>query len=387
MARPPLVLETWGRIRRTTINGVPTAVASYRDSDGKTRTMQRQGKTPAQAEQNLVTAMRDRITPIAEISRTAHVRQLADLWWEEYSAKNRAQGTFQRYQQVLDGHVIPALGELRLGEVTESRLDRFVKTLSASSKANAKIAHVILLGMFDMAARHGAYEVSPARSVAPVVSARREVVAWSIEDVAELRAILRAWDEGTPTMGKRFGDLADIADFFLATGCRSGEVFAAEWAGVDFTQTPPTVSIAGTVIRGPKGGPSRIIQPYTKSMSGMREIPLPPFAVAMLMRRRVEAYTPLIFPSSVGTLRAPGNFLIQWHQALEGTRFEGAVPKSFRSTVGTMTANERGLDTAQRLLGHAQQATTEKSYRKRTVRAPDATATLEAFNVLPQNRE
>lgn len=31
MARPPLELETWGRIRRTTVKGKPTAVAYYRD--------------------------------------------------------------------------------------------------------------------------------------------------------------------------------------------------------------------------------------------------------------------------------------------------------------------------------------------------------------------
>lgn len=386
MARPPLILETWGKIRRTTIAGKPTAVASYRDSDGKTRVMQRSGKTPAEAERNLIAAMKERITPVAEIARTSRVRQLADLWWEEYAAKNRTQGTIDRYQKVLDLHVLPALGDLRLEEVSVSRLDRFVKTLARTSKANAKIAHVLLLGMFDLAARHDAYEVSPARSIAPVQADRRAIVAWDLDDVAELRALLRTWDAGTPTRGKRFGDLADVADFYLGTGCRSGEVFALKWQNVSLGESP-MAAIQGTVVRGPKGGPSRIIQDYTKSEAGMREIPLPKFTVDMLLRRRISAYTEYVFPSSVGTLRAPGNFLVQWHDALRGSRFEGAVPKSFRSTVATWTANHHDLEAAQGLLGHAQKATTEKSYRKRLHRAPDVTDTLEAFNVLPQNRE
>lgn len=238
MARPPLILETWGKIRRTTVGGKPTAVASYRDSDGKTRVMQRQGKTPAEAERKLIAAMKDRIAPVSEIARTTRVRELADLWWEEYQEKDRAPSTRARYQQVLDSHILDALGDLRLEEVSVSRLDRFVKTLANSSKANAKLAHVILQGMFDLAARHDAYEVSPARSIAPIAVPKREIVAWSLDDVAELRAILRAWDAGKPARGRRFGDLADVADFYLGTACRSGEVFAMRWPSVHLDETP-----------------------------------------------------------------------------------------------------------------------------------------------------
>lgn len=387
MARPPLILETWGKIRRTTVGGKPTAVASYRDSDGKTRVMQRQGKTPAEAERNLIAAMKDRISPVSEIARTMRVSELADLWWEEYQQKGRALSTEMRYQQVLDGHILGAIGDLRLEEVSVSRLDRFVKTLAQSSTANAKLAHVILQGMFDLAARHDAYEVSPARSIAPITVPKQEIVAWSLEDVADLRAILRAWDAGKPARGRRFGDLADVADFYLGTGCRSGEVFAMYWSQIQLGETPVIADVCGTVVRGPKGGPSRQVQDYTKSEAGMRELLLPSFVSAMLLRRRLEAKTALVFPSKVGTLRSPGNFLTQWHDALRETRFEGAVPKSFRSTVATAVANGHDLEAAQGQLGHAQKATTERSYRKRLHRAPDVTATLEAFNVLPQNRE
>ncbi len=386
MARPPLELETWGRIRRTTIDGKPTAFARYRDSDGVTRPMQRSGRTPAEAERNLIRAMRDRVSPVAEISRQTRVRELADLWWEEYAVKNRAQATFDRYQNVLDKHVLPALGDLRLEEASVSRLDRFVKSIAKQSTANAKIAHVLLLGMFDMAARHDAFTVSPARSIAPVEAKKTEIVAWSLEDVAEMRLILREWDAGKPTRGARFGDVADPIDFYLGTSCRSGEVFAIGYSQLSIdggADEPDLASIEGTVIRGPKGGPSRIIQPYTKSESGMRELVLPQFVGDMLRRRRETAYTEYVFPSSVGTLRAPGNFLTQWHDALKGTRFEGAVPKSFRSTVATTIANEHGLEAAQRQLGHAHKTTTEKSYRKRLHRADDVTDTLEKFNVLP----
>jgi hypothetical protein len=66
VARPPLPLETWGKVSRTVVNGKPTAIAYYRDSDGRTRPMQRQGSTAAAAERNLLAALRDRLTPTTE---------------------------------------------------------------------------------------------------------------------------------------------------------------------------------------------------------------------------------------------------------------------------------------------------------------------------------
>lgn len=87
--------------------------------------------------------------------------------------------------------------------------------------------------------------------------------------------------------------------------------------------TPVVAEVCGTVVRGEKSGPSRIIQEYTQSEAGMRELLLPAFVTAMLTRRRLDATTALAFPSKVGALRSPGDFLTQWHGALKGTRFEG----------------------------------------------------------------
>jgi len=385
MARPPLVLETWGKIRRALVDGKPTAVARYRDSDGVTRLMQRQGQTLADAERVLLAALRTRLTPSDGLNGDSTIAALAGEWWAEYAAKKRAPATVRRYRSVLDGHVIKGVGEIRIREATVSRLDRFIKAIAENTGgATAKICIVVLSGMFDMAARHDAVKSNPMQSVAAVVNPERIIRAYSLDDVAELRSILRAYDSTPDKRGMtRTTDIADIADMYLATGCRTGEVLAIRWKDIDLAATPPTVSISGTVALDAAG--KNHIQPHPKSETSKRGLKLPPFAVAMLMNRRLSAHTVFVFPSSVGTLRAPTNFLVQWRDALAGTRFEGDVPKLFRSSVATLVKDQSGAESAKEQLGHSSVKITEGHYIKPAHQAPDLTAILESFNVITQS--
>jgi len=382
MARPPLVLETWGRIRRTTIDGKPTAIAYYRDADGVTRKLERRGKTAAEAERTLVAALRDRLTPSEGITGDTRLTDLAELWWTEFEAKDRAIGTVRRYRQVLEKDIIRGLGGLMVREATVGRLDRFVKTVAEKTGyATARLCSVVLTGMFDMAARHDAVRTNPMRSVAPVPKPERETLAHTLDDVAELREILRAWDATPDKRGmKRTADLADIADTYLGTGCRTGEVLGLRWSSIDLHATPPRAHITATVAFDSDG--KLAIQEKTKTDSSRRELKLPPFLVDVLDRRRANSHSELVFPSSTGTVRAPSNFLQQWHAALKDTRFEGTVPKTFRSSVATLVKKLASTDDAKEQLGHSSSSVTEEHYIKQTHEGPDVTVILESFNVL-----
>ena len=166
--------------------------------------------------------------------------------------------------------------------------------------------------------------------------------------------------------------------------CRTGEILTLEWSSVDLLVNPMTASIVSTVINGTEG---LTIQQKTKSDKSRRTLKLPRFAEQMLRRRKSEAVGELVFPSSTGTVRAPANFLLQWHAALKGTEFEGAIPKTFRSTVATLVSVEAGANMAKEQLGHGSQAVTDKHYIKPTHQGPDVTDTLELFNASAKNHE
>lgn len=378
MPRPPLVLETWGRIRRGTKGGVPFAVANYRDSDGVTRKMMRTGRTEAQAEQNLVRAMKERLAPAGEeLTRDSRVADLARTWLAETEERDLADGTIVKYREAIENHIVKGIGDVRLREASVPKLDRFVKTLTKNSgPATARIVRVVLSGMFALATRHGAVASNPIRDVASVPRKKRLVVAPLPSDIPEIRAILAAWDSGRDKRGaRRTTDLADVADMFIATGCRTGEVFALTWNDLDLASDPATVHVHSTIALNRDA--KLTVQSKPKSDTSIRVLMLPPSATQMLTRRRVESGSEWVFPSSTGTFRSPNNFRTQWRAALAGTRFAGVTPKSFRKAVATAIRDALGVGAAKDQLGHSSEAITNAHYVMPAGKGPDARVLLD----------
>ncbi len=84
------------------------------------------------------------------------MKALAEQWFSEIDAATRAgersPGTWQTYRDRLDNQVIPALGALRLREVTVSRVDRVLKaTREHHGVSVARITRTVLSGMFGLA--------------------------------------------------------------------------------------------------------------------------------------------------------------------------------------------------------------------------------------------
>ncbi len=379
MPRPPLQLETWGKIRRTVVDGKPTAVAYYRDSDGVTRKMQRSGRTGAEAERNLVAAMKARLAPSSDdLTRESRLRDLAEAWYAESASEgNLAQGSLNTYRRSIDTIVLKGLGEVRLHEATVPRVDRFLKAVTArNGAAQARTARVVLKGMFDLAVRHGAIAINPASAAAPVRTKRKPVVAPTVADVRAIQQLMRDYDAGTDKQGrKRWTDLSDVTDLYVATGARTAEILALGWASVYFERTPAQLVITGTVIEGDDG--KLVIQEHPKSEASARGLLLPPFAVETLMRRRVDSISELVFPSAAGTPRWPSNVRRQWRDALKGSPYEGITPRDFRKAVATLLRDNYGIEAAQLQLGHSSDAVTRKHYVPVVNQGPDATAALE----------
>ncbi|MDF2917868.1 MAG: site-specific integrase [Microbacterium sp.] len=368
MARPPLELETWGKIRRTNVGGKPTAVAYYRDSDGITRPMQRQGKTPAEAERNLVRALKQRLAPVSEeLTPDSTVADLADKW---LPTKTRlAEGSIRIYTNSIRKHIAPGIGSVRLREVTVPKLDRFIAALASSSgHGTATTAHVVLSGMFTLAARHGAVRPNPMSDVPgpEKPKRRRRSPAPDLEIVRGIRSRFEMWDAGTEPRPDgdrrprrpRASDLLDTTNMIIGSGIRTGELLALQWDSLDLVGK--TVTIERTIAQDREG--KFFVQQFTKSYAGYRQLELPDALVEMLVRRRVASYTAFVFPSAVGTFKHPNNYRTTWRAALAGTPYARTTPKSFRKTVATVVRDKLGIEAAKAQLGHEDESTTRKHY-------------------------
>lgn len=381
MARPSLVLGTWGKVSRSRRGTAWVAEARFRDFDGVTRRVERKGATGRQAEDALLEHLRDRTrTHGADMTGDTKVRDLATQWLDVLKGQGRATGTVIAYRRALERHILPALGDIRLREASVPIVERFVTALTTSTGyGSAKTARVVLNAMFSLAVRHGAVASNPVRDTASVQVPRREVQTIGLEEVVVLRARLATWDAGTDRPGyARTTELADVIDMLLATGVRTGELLALRWSDVSLDEKHPTVDIAGTVVSVP--GEGLTLQPRPKTTSSFRRLQLPPFAAAMLRARQEVSKAEYVFPSSVGTLRSPNNLRRQWRDFRDHYGYESwMTPKTFRKAVATLIRDDVDLDTAAEQLGHSSSTVTRRHYAARLAEGPDVTSILQQF--------
>jgi integrase len=381
-----MAVGTWGNIRvhvaAVDSRGRPTsyrATANYRDFDGKTRRVERYDRTKSAATNRLRTALTERasIGRHGELTANHRFGDAAKLWLGKLDAlvadERRSPGTAETYRRVLDRHVLPALEDLRLGEVLTPVLDRFIATVKKEvGPPTARTCRSIVSGVMGLAVRYGAVTVNPVRDVdrveglpkkEPRALSEVERAAWVVQLAGDEEAVER--------------DLPDLTAFMLATGARLGETLAVLWSEVDLERE--AVEITSTVIRVKGVG---LVRKRTKSRAGQRVLPLPSWAVAML-RRRSEEDNPLpdepVFSDERGGFRDRSNVQRALRRARGTEELAWVTSHSFRKTTATIL-DEAGLSPriVADQLGHARPSMTQDVYLGRRLTDPRAAAALEA---------
>lgn len=366
MPRPPLPIGTFGKIRFYPVASGWRATTMYRDRDGKTRPVERLGKTKTAAERNLKRALAERSGPSAGDALTADSRfkKAAEMWFAKFEAAanagSRSLGSVDTYRSILDRHVLPGLGDVRLREATVPRVDAFLDALRRNvGVSTAKTARSVVSGVLGLAVRHGALDMNPTRETARLEKGRTKGPrAFTLE---ERTLFLKRLDSDEKAKAR---DLPDLSRFMMATGVRIGEALAVHWEDVDLDAR--TVAVDYTVIRAKGVG---LFRKSTKSEAGERTLPLPSWAVEMLERRKATTPHPRgpVFPDSLGGLRDPSNTRRDLRDA-RGPEFAWVTSHVFRKTAATIL-DEAGL-TARIVadqLGHSRPSMTQDVYLGRKV--------------------
>lgn len=381
MARPTLVLGTWGKVTRVQRSGAWVAYARFRDYDGVTRQVERGGGTGAAAERALLAALRDRARlPSEDLTPETRLTRVLDDWVAALEKRDVTDGTKETYKRQVK-HIRRGIGALQLREVTVPAVDRFLEALEVSSgPETARISRVVLMGVCALAVRKGAMGSNPVRDAVVLARKKPLIEVLDVAAVGIVRSQLKAWDAGKDKRGRpRVVDLAEPVDMIIGTGMRTGEVFALRWEDLDLVGDDPRAIVSGTAKHKPKVGLIR--QPHPKSESSFRSVALPPFLVSLLARRAVDAHSEYVFASTIDTMRSPNNFRTQWRVFREAHSYEDwVVPKTFRKAVATLVAREAGAEMAGEQLGHADGGrTARKHYIKDPHLGPDVREILEQF--------
>lgn len=381
MARPPLPIGTFGTITTKEVRpGVYRARTRFRDFDGVTREIKGTGRSAAAAVRELKVKIADRSAPSGDlIGPDMRISQVADIWLSLYRAEQRSEATTaNEYQRIIENVINPAIGNIRLREATAGRLERLIR--SQDSHSRRKKTKTVLKMMFDAAVIDDALPANPVSSTSRLRGQKKDVQALSVEDLNAVRSAVDAWMTKKRPGPKPNQDMPDIVDLLLATGCRIGEVLAIRWTDIDLSATPPTVSISGTIKTEKGKGTYR--KPKPKSDASKRTIALPPFAVDVLMRRRIEQrpnHYNAVFATRNGTWHQVGNIERRWRTIRADTGFDWVTPHTFRKTVATLIDRLVDSDTAARVLGHSSDAITKEFYIEKDRTTPDVTHILQFF--------
>ncbi|TCN41020.1 site-specific recombinase XerD [Kribbella orskensis] len=385
MPRQPLSIGTWGLIRTheiTDANGRKAyrAITNFRDFNGKLVRVERRGKTKGAARSSLQSALSERAKMGKAGTWTPSHRfsEIADEWVREIEELvrdgSRSPGTVQSYKSVLEKHVRPALGELRLAEVTTARVDTFIRKVKTDTGVpTAKLCRSVTSGVMGLAVRSGPIAVNPVREIRRIERPRQKKLARSLT-VEEVELWLQAVSENERAIRK---DIPDLSIFMLGTGVRIGEALALTWSEVDLSVG--MVEIEWTISRITGQG---LVRRPTKSEAGERSLGLPQ-RVRDMLSRRFDAGVKLdwpVFPDSVGGFRDPTNTLRELRKVrAEVASLEWVKSHNFRKTLATILddAGQSARQIADHL-GHSRVSMTQDGYLGRKIRNPQVVEAMDA---------
>ena len=310
MGRPALDIGTAGVVRvYPTPTGGYSAETRFRDLDGRVRRVERHGATRSAADRALRLALRDRIQPAAgrELTPDSKVKVLAQIYLDDIALSDRSPSTIAQYQDRIERQILPALGEVRVRELSVGRVDLFLKGIRRShGPALAKMTRSVLSGMCALAARRDVMKSNPVRDTTPI-RARPQRPAQPLDE-DQLRQFRKSLLESEVAHEL---DVVDLVQFMIATGCRLGEALALQWSNLDLPKA--AVEIRATAIR--VKGQGVLIKDSPKTASSVRVLELPTWCVEMLARR--PRTSPLVFPAPrSGSVRDPSNTIRAIHRAV-----------------------------------------------------------------------
>jgi integrase len=305
--------------------------------------------------------------PLGEINagRSAPtVNGLCDRFIAEFLPRKKP-STRKIYAQQIDADIRPALGRLRVAEVSFSDVDALHRAISKRAPVRANRSLAVLSKVFSMAVKWHMRGDNPCRGVDRNREHQRRRYL-SADELARLAAALDTADR----------QVADIIRVLLLTGARRSEVLQMRWQDIDLA--------AGTWSK-----------PAAHTKQGTAHgVPLSEAAVRVLqdvMQVR-QAGSEFVFPGADGGPRRSVHNA--WIRICKAASIDGARVHDLRHTYASVLASAGlSLPVIGALLGHTVPATTarythlfEDPLRAATERASAIITGTASAEVIPLER-
>ena len=212
----------------------------------------------------------------AEAAKILTLRQYGERVFMPSKAVTMSENSRSNYQGYLDKKIYPALGDLKLPEITPAQITALLLDIQAEGKAHSTVIklYTILHSFFKMAYLGDVIDRNPMDKVERPKPRKSEATAEEHQSYtpAEVQRLFQALED-EPLKWRA------LVHLLIDTGIRRGECCALRWQDVDFATGSITVSgnLCYTVAKGvyldtPKNGRARTIYAGAATLALLRQL-------------------------------------------------------------------------------------------------------------------
>lgn len=271
------------------------------------------------------------------------VGAIAETWIESpsWAASTRA-----RNRSILDAHVLPRWGSVRLADVHHEDVQEWINALRKTGMAGGTVrkVHGVLSGVLKAAIKGRRLAVNPA---AEVELPRQDMKRRQYLSGIQVEALVRA-----------AGDRAVIVEVLAFCGLRFGELAALKAGMVDQVRRRLRIEESVTEVNG------ELVWSEPKDHQ-RRTVPWPKFLDdEITAAMKGKAPDDLLFPAPGGGALRVRNLRRDWFDgAAEAAGVKGLTPHELRHTAASLAVSAGASVLAlQRMLGHDKPSTTLDVY-------------------------
>ena len=285
-------------------------------------------------------------------------RQYAESVFMPSITARCSENTRCSYQGNLDNWIYPALGDIRLPDISAAEIEALFVSMQTKKKAHSTIVKVytILKGIFKKARKSGIIQSNPMEYVDRPAPRKDEVkTETEAYTVNEIRYILECLEQ-EPLQWRT------MIELLIDTGIRRGECCGLRWKDIDFKAH--TITVCGSLSYTPQEG----VYLDTTKNKRQRTIDVSPEIISLLKQLRIDQATRAISqyvftqgkdPSPIHP-QSPTRYLTKFQKRYG---IEHLHPHKLRHSFASV-AITHGADIASvsEKLGHSDKAVTLRMY-------------------------
>lgn len=288
-------------------------------------------------------------------------QDIQELWWAQNSVHLKA-STKRKYAYLLQSHILPELGSLKLTHITAPYINQLLATKIQSGRLDhggglspsyVRSMMLIIRSIMSFAAAEK-YCAPLSSNINKPALAIREITLLTTQQRIQLESVI-----STNPSATEIGIL--IA---LYTGLRIGEICALSWDDIDFENKLVTVRHTVSRIDAAKesGTKSQWVLSSPKTVSSFRIIPICSDLFTLLWDYRKHSHSPFVV-STAQTFVSPRTYEYRFQAILKKIGIPRITFHTLRHNFATRCV-EKSVDvkSLSEILGHSSEMVTLRTY-------------------------